>query len=104
MLYIIIAILFVIIIVMWLDTDLNKKRGYGSGIASQYDPNSKEKSHHFNATLKALEQNKVVVVTKEDGIYVRLAGDANKGEAFRYEFAKVVDFSQNKKSDEGHIS
>ena len=37
-----------------------------------------------------------MVITKEDGIYVRLAGNANEGEAFRYEWGKVVDFEKNK--------
>ena len=60
-----------------------------------YDPNSKDSEHHFRATLRTLSENKVMVITKEDGIYVRLAGSPNNGEAFRYEWGKVVDFSKN---------
>jgi hypothetical protein len=93
MTYIIIAILCVVIVAMWLHIVHTEQKSKGSNNV-QYDPNSENKSHHFEATLKALEQNKVVVVTKEDGIYVRLAGDVNKGEAFRYEFGKVIDFSK----------
>jgi hypothetical protein len=40
-----------------------------------------------------------MIVTKEDGIYVRLAGNAGEGEAFRYEWGKVIDFSMNKKEN-----
>lgn len=64
-------------------------------IIEPYNSLSRKPSHHFNATLKALKNNKVMVVTRGDGIYIRLAGDKNKGEAFRYEFAKVIDFSKN---------
>lgn len=95
MLYIIIAILCVVIVAMWGYMTHLEKKGFMEK-ELQYDPNSESKNHHFEATLKALEQNKVVVVTKEDGIYVRLAGDPRKGEAFRYEFGKVIDFSNKK--------
>lgn len=61
-----------------------------------YDPTAEDPGHHFRATLKTLSENKVMVITKEDGIYVRLAGNVNEGEAFRYEWGKVVDFEKNK--------
>ena len=61
-----------------------------------YDPTSEDSRHHFRATEIALRENKVMISTREDGIYVRLAGNVNEGEAFRYEWGKVIDFEKNK--------
>lgn len=68
----------------------------GNNTITVYDAGSDDPRHHFRATEIALRENKVMIVTKDDGIYVRLAGSPNKGEAFRYEWGKVVDFSKNK--------
>lgn len=46
----------------------------------------------FKAVLKTLKNNKVMVDTREDGIYVRLAGQESKGEAFSLEWGKVLSF------------
>jgi hypothetical protein len=48
------------------------------------------KSEAFSRVLNTLSVNKVVVVTKDDGIYIRMAGDESKGEAFSKEFVKVL--------------
>lgn len=64
----------------------------------RYDLNSAEKRHHFAATLRTLKANKVMVMTKEDGIYVRLAGNPSKGEAFSYVFGKVINFPISKEN------
>lgn len=58
----------------------------------EYDGNSEDTAHHFQATLKTLKRNKVFVSLKDDGVWIRLAGSPKKGEAFRMEWAKVVDF------------
>lgn len=69
-----------------------------------YDAGSDDPRHHFRAAEIALRENKVMIVTKDDGIYVRLAGSPNKGEAFRYEWGKVVDFNKNKSQLPGEYS
>lgn len=49
-------------------------------------------SEHFKAVLQTLKHNKVMVKTEADGIYVRMAGNENKGECFSLEWGKVVSF------------
>lgn len=51
-----------------------------------------EPKEAFKRVLNTLRENKVMVLTKDDGIYVRMAGDVNKGECFSLEMAKVVSF------------
>ncbi len=51
-----------------------------------------EHQKEFLAVLKTLQGNKVMVDTREDGIYIRLAGKESKGEAFSLEWAKVLSF------------
>ena len=46
----------------------------------------------FKRVLNTLRENKVMVKIGEDGIYVRMAGDKKKGEAFSMEWGKVVSF------------
>jgi hypothetical protein len=49
----------------------------------------------FQAVLKTLKNNNVMVLTKSDGIYIRLAGNINKGEIFTLHQAKVLPFEEN---------
>ncbi len=42
--------------------------------------------------LNTLRENKIMVVTKSDGVYIRMAGNVNKGECFSDTFAKVKSF------------
>ena len=44
----------------------------------------------FERVLKTLSNNKVMVSNRPDGVYIRLAGDANKGEYFMEKFIKVT--------------
>lgn len=53
----------------------------------------------FAAVLKTLKQNKVMVDTRIDGIYIRLAGSELKNEAFTLEWAKVYSFDQRLRED-----
>lgn len=46
----------------------------------------------FKSVLNTLRENKVMVQTREDGIYIRMAGREEKGECFTYEWAKVKSF------------
>ena len=46
----------------------------------------------FKRVLNTLRENKVMVQTREDGIYIRMAGREEKGECFSYEWAKVKSF------------
>lgn len=64
------------------------------------NPKNTDETNSFIRVLNTLRRNKVVVVTKDDGIYVRLAGDESTGEAFSLEFAKVLSLNtkeENKK-------
>lgn len=46
----------------------------------------------FKRVLNTLRENKIMVDTREDGIYIRMAGIESKGECFTYEWAKVKSF------------
>ena len=46
----------------------------------------------FTRVLNTLRENKVMVSTREDGIYIRLAGDEYKGESFSKTFVRVKKF------------
>lgn len=46
----------------------------------------------FKRVLNTLRENKIMVDTREDGVYIRMAGTENKGECFTYEWAKVKSF------------
>jgi hypothetical protein len=98
--YLIIAVLLITLIAMWLQM-VHKKNEQKKREAEleEYDPNSDDPQHHFRAARIALRENKVMVFVREDGIYARLAGNAGKGEAFRYEWGKVIDFSMNGKEN-----
>ncbi len=56
-----------------------------------------EKQEAFLRVLKTLKNNKVMVDTKEDGIYIRLAGKEGNGEAFSLNWAKVLSFETKHK-------
>ena len=55
---------------------------------------SSKPSDEFKRVLNTLRENKVIVQTREDGIYIRMGGDETKGECFSYEWAKVKSFKQ----------
>lgn len=57
------------------------------------EPNIKQ----FCRVLNTLRTNRIMVVTREDGIYIRMTGDESKGEAFSYDFAKVLTIEKDKK-------
>ena len=46
----------------------------------------------FKRVLNTLRENKIMVDTREDGIYIRMAGTESKGECFTQEWAKVKSF------------
>lgn len=56
------------------------------------DANDHTPSAEFRRVLNTLRENKVMVDTREDGIYIRLAGYEHKGQAFSTEFVKVKSF------------
>ena len=43
----------------------------------------------FRRVLNTLRENKVMEKIMEDGIYIRMAGDENKGECFGLKWIKV---------------
>lgn len=53
---------------------------------------SVDKEKEFQKVLKCLKNNKVMVDTREDGIYIRLAGRESEGEAFTLHFALAYPF------------
>lgn len=53
------------------------------------DINDNRPEAEFRRVLNTLRENKVMVKTEKDGIYIRLAGDQNKGQSFSTEFVKV---------------
>ena len=53
---------------------------------------SVDKEKEFHKVLKCLKNNKVMVGTREDGIYIRLAGRESEGEAFTLHFALAYPF------------
>lgn len=55
-------------------------------------PGSNTPRDEFKRVLNTLRENNVMVATREDGIYIRMAGDASKSESFSYEWAKVKSF------------
>lgn len=62
-------------------------------------PCKHENRTDFEKVLATLRENKVMVVTKDDGIYIRLAGNEGLGEAFSetfvnaYLFKKLTEFN-----------
>ena len=46
----------------------------------------------FKRVLNTLRENKVMVQTREDGVYIRMVGREEKGECFTYEWPKVKSF------------
>jgi hypothetical protein len=56
------------------------------------DKATKEK--YFKQVLECLKHNKVMVDTREDGIYIRLAGSESKGQAFTLHFANAFPYPE----------
>lgn len=46
--------------------------------------------------LNTLRENKVMVDTREDGIYIRMGGNESSGECFSYEWVRVKSFNLTK--------
>lgn len=73
-----------------------KKGYYASGNAPtlKVEGLKVDKEKEFQKVLKCLKNNKVMVDTREDGIYIRLAGNEAKGEAFTLHFALAYPFKK----------
>ena len=56
------------------------------------EPSDHRPEAEFRRVLNTLRENKVMVDTRKDGIYIRLAGNEEKGQAFSTEFVKVKSF------------
>lgn len=56
------------------------------------DSNDKRPSAEFRRVLNTLRENKVIVDTRSDGIYIRLAGNENKSQILSKEFIKIKSF------------
>jgi len=64
------------------------------------EPKKLDKEKEFQKVLKCLKNNKVVVDTRDDGIYIRLAGRESDGEAFTLHFALAYPFPKVKTKEE----
>jgi hypothetical protein len=58
-------------------------------------PQGSESEREFKKVLNTLRENKVAVVTREDGIWIRLAG-SGENMINQDHFVKVVDFRDGK--------
>lgn len=58
------------------------------------DNNLNRKEEAFRRVLNTLNTNNIMVDTREDGIYIRLAGNESEGEAFSKNFVKVLDYQE----------
>jgi hypothetical protein len=58
-------------------------------------PNGSESEIEFQRVLNTLRENKIMVETRKDGIWIRLAGSGDHMINSSY-FVKVVDFRENK--------
>ncbi len=77
----------------------NRKADFIAGYNAATTPSVKadgwvsvDKEKEFHKVLKCLKNNKVMVGTREDGIYIRLAGRESEGEAFTLHFALAYPF------------
>lgn len=77
----------------------NRKADFIAGYKAATTPSVKadgwvsvDKEKEFQKVLKCLKNNKVMVGTREDGIYIRLAGRESEGEAFTLHFALAYPF------------
>jgi len=61
-----------------------------------------DQQKEFQKVLKTLKSNHVMVSVGEDGIYIRLAGHKDKGEAFTLEWAKVYSFDESIRNVSNH--
>lgn len=60
---------------------------------------------YFKRVLNTLRENRVMVETRPDGIYIRVAGSVEKGEAFSLDWARVIKFeSDYSKTDDSEIN
>jgi len=63
------------------------------------DPADKSVEAEFRRVLNTLRENKVMVKSEPDGIYIRMAGNINMGECFSTEWAKVKSIEKNETSN-----
>jgi hypothetical protein len=75
---------------------LIERRRRRSHILTPVDGSVPHRELQFRRVLNTLRENKIMVVTKDDGIYIRLAGSEHNGEIFSSEFVRVVNFNLNK--------
>ena len=62
------------------------------------NPDLNDGSAAFKRVLNTLRENKVMVATKDDGIYVRMAGNESDGQAFTLEWGKVYSFDEGSRN------
>ena len=55
-------------------------------------PSTAKPIQEFRKVLNTLRENKVMVDTREDGVYIRMAGNEKNDECFSLEWAKVKSF------------
>lgn len=58
------------------------------------EPFDNTKSAEFRRVLNTLRENKVMVQTRDDGIYIRLAGNTHKNQINTQLWGKVFEFNK----------
>jgi len=53
-----------------------------------------KKEEAFRRVKNTLNNGKYMIHTKDDGVYIRLAGDGSNGEAFTLEWGKVLSIKE----------
>lgn len=59
------------------------------------EQNANTPRDYFKRVLNTLRENRVMVETRTDGIYIRMAGSVEKGEAFSLDWARVIKFKSD---------
>ncbi len=81
----------------WLTDFLIKRRLKSNWCNTDtFHENISEREIQFRRVLNTLNSNRIMVRGEADGIYVRMAGSIEKGEAFSLIWGKVIDFEDKK--------
>lgn len=59
------------------------------------EQNANTPRDYFKRVLNTLRENRVMVDTRPDGVYIRMAGSVEKGQAFSLDWARVIEFKSD---------
>ena len=58
------------------------------------NPDTSHSEQEFRRVFNTLREKRIMVKKEKDGIYIRMAGDRNKGQAFSLEWGKVISYER----------